>query len=131
MVTRSGPRNANPTANDAWRVRLNTPIAVSSWARPTIRGIIAASAGVSITVVKLIPRLSSRRAGTFAPAIASPSVMIARAIFGPTSAHRRFSRSTTTPATAERAIVGSRNDMTSALTAAFDRVEAKTSTVSA
>jgi hypothetical protein len=36
-----------------------------------------------------------------------------------------------TPATAERAIVGRRNDMTRALTAAFERVEANTSTVSA
>ena len=26
----AGPRNAKPTANDAWRVRLKTPIAVSS-----------------------------------------------------------------------------------------------------
>ena len=52
-------------------------------------------------------------------------------MFGPTRAQRRFSRSTTTPATADSAIVGRRNDMTSALTAAFERVEAKTSTVSA
>ena len=131
IVTSSGPRNAKPTANDACSVRLKMPIAVWSWARGTTRGIIDPSAGVSITVVRLIPRFSASRAGTFAPASASPTVMIERAMFGPISAQRRSSRSTTTPANGDRMIWGNTNEATSAPTAVFDRVVSKTSTVSA
>ena len=130
-VTSSGPRKVNPTANEAWSVRLNTPIAVSSCSRRTTRGIIEPSAGVRKMLVKLIPRMSSSRAATFAPARARPRVMVARARFGPMSARRRSRRSTTTPAKADRKIVGTTNDMTRALTAVLERVDVNTSTVSA
>jgi hypothetical protein len=130
-ATTIGPRNANPIANDACSVRLKTPIAVSSWARGTIRGIIEASAGVRTTVVRLMPRLSSRRTGTLAPATASPNVKAVRIAFGTIIAQRTSSRSTRTPATADNRIVGTRNDMTSALTAALERVVANTRIVSA
>ena len=46
VVTINGPRNAKPTANEPWSVRLKTLIAVSSWALGTTRGIIEPSAGV-------------------------------------------------------------------------------------
>jgi hypothetical protein len=68
---------------------------------------------------------------TFVPARARPRVSSVRMVFGAISAQRTSSRSTRTPATADRRIVGMRNDMTRALTAAFDRVVAKTRIVSA
>ena len=107
------------------------PIAVSSCSRGTTRGIIDPSAGVRITLVKLIPRLSASSTNTSAPASASPRVMIARAMLGATSAQRRSSRSTTTPANGDSTICGSTNDTTRAPTAVFERVESNTSTVSA
>ena len=131
IVTSSGPRNANPTANDACKVRLKMPIALWSWARGTTRGIIDPSAGVSATLARLTPRLSASSIGTFAPATASPAVRSARAMFGTTSAQRRSSRSTTTPANGDKMIWGSTNEATSAPTAVFERVVSKTSTVSA
>jgi hypothetical protein len=127
----SGPRNANPTANEAWSVRLKIPIAVSSWLLDTTRGIIAASAGVRITVVRLIPRLSTSSTATLAPASARPRVRSVRIRFGTMSAQRMSSRSTSTPATADSRIVGIRNDITRALTAAFERVVSKTRIVRA
>lgn len=110
---------------------MKIPIAVSSWFVGTTLGIIDASAGVSTTVVRLIPRLRASRSATFVPARASPSVRTVRTRFGTINAQRRSSRSTRTPASADRTIVGTRNDITSALTAVFDRVVAKTRIVSA
>ena len=107
------------------------PIADSSWGFGTIRGIIDPSAGVRTTVVRLMPRLRTRSAATFAPAAASPTVSSVRIAFGTISAQRTSSRSTRTPATADKRIVGIRNDITRALTAAFDRVVANTRIVSA
>ena len=86
-VTSSGPRNANPSANDPWSVRLKMPIAVWSWARGTTRGIIEPSAGVSATLVKLMPRFSASRIGTLAPARASPMVRTDRTMFGTEQGH--------------------------------------------
>ena len=82
------------------------PIALWSWARGTTRGIIDPSAGVSATLARLTPRLSASSIGTFAPATASPAVRSARAMFGTTSAQRRSSRSTTTPANGDKMICG-------------------------
>ncbi len=67
----------------------------------------------------------------FVPASASPSVSTVRIEFGTIRAQRTSSRSTRTPATADSRIVGTRNDITSALTAAFERVVEKIRIVSA
>ena len=56
----------------------------------------------------------------FAPARARPAVSPVRMRFGTMSAQRRSSRSTMTPANGDRAICGSTNETSSALTALLD-----------
>ena len=105
--------------------------AVSSWGLGTTRGIIEPSAGVSATLIRLIPRLSARTIAMFVPERASHAVSPVRTRFGTTSAQRRSSRSTITPANGDSTICGSTNETSRALTALFERVEVKTRTVSA
>ena len=88
--TISGPRNANPIANDPWSVRLKTLMATSSCAFGTTRGIIEPSAGVSATLMRLTPRLSARTSAMFIPASASPAVNAVRMRFGTMSADTNF-----------------------------------------
>ena len=98
-------------------------MAVSSCSFGTTRGIIEPSAGVSATLMRLTPRFSASTTGMLTPASASPAVSAVRTRFGTTSAQRRSSRSTITPANGDSAICGSTNDTSSALTMLFDRVD--------
>ncbi len=66
-LTTSGPRRANPSANDAFRVSVKMPFAASSWRRSTTNGIIAASAGAKNTVIVEIAKLSNRINARFVP----------------------------------------------------------------
>ncbi len=65
--TTSGPRRANPSANEALSVSVKMPFAASSWRRSTTNGIIAASAGAKNTVIVEIAKFSKRINARFVP----------------------------------------------------------------
>lgn len=58
-VTKSGPSTANPSANEAWSVKVNSPLALISSPRLTTMGIIAASAGPK-NVVRVATKIVNR-----------------------------------------------------------------------
>jgi predicted fused transcriptional regulator/phosphomethylpyrimidine kinase len=83
------------------------PSAVSSWSAGTTRGTIDPSAGMSTTLVRLIPTLRSNRIGTLTPARESPTIKEARTALGRIIAQRRSTRSMITPANGDSSTWGS------------------------
>ena len=121
----AGPRNAKPTANEPWSVRLKTLIAISSCAFGTTRGIIEPSAGVSATLIRLMPRLSARTIPMFIPASARPAVSAGTNDVRDDERPAKVESIDETPANGDSAICGRTNETRRALTALFERVGRK------
>lgn len=117
-LTTRGPSTANPTANAAWSVNVNSPLATSSCSWGATRAIMAASAGMK-NVVAVAAMMTIRYIkGSWSPKITMSAKATARTRFVASRiVRRRSNRSTNTPAGADSSTAGARKARKRRLTA--------------